>query len=355
MYALIAAVPILFTVVTMVGFNWPAKRALPTAWLIACLVSGTIWKMGILEMGARTVAGFLSAFETLCIIFGAILLMNVLKQSGAMASINSIFSNITRDARIQAVLVGYIFAGFIEGTAGFGTPAALAAPILISLGFPPLAAAAVCLIYNSTPVVPGPVGVPTLTAAQTIESSVAHLGGDPDQFLTMLTRWSCIPHLIGGFFIIILGVAVLVKVFGKRKSFRDVLPVIPFCLFTGCVLGVIYLTMAFFAGAELTSMVAFLGSLPILIFAVKKGFLVPKDVWTFDGVEEWGDKTWMSTQEVASVKSKGMSAVMAWLPYVIIGIFLVLSRVAVFKIKPVLNDEPFIIHIKNILGFEDIN
>ncbi len=355
MYALIAAVPILFTVVTMVGFNWPAKRALPAAWLIACLVSGTLWKMGFLEIGARTIAGFLSAFETLCIIFGAILLMNVLKQSGAMASINSIFSNITRDARIQAILVGYIFAGFIEGTAGFGTPAALAAPILISLGFPPLAAAAVCLIYNSTPVVPGPVGVPTLTAAQTIESSVTHLGGDPDKFLTMLTRWSCIPHLIGGFIIIILGVAVLVKVFGKKKSFKDVLPVIPFCLFTGCLLGVIYLTMAFFAGAELTSMVAFLGSLPILIFAVKKGFLVPKDVWTFDGMEEWGDKSWMSTQEVASVKSKGMSAVMAWLPYVVIGIFLVLSRVAVFRIKPILNDEPFIIHIRNILGFEDIS
>mgnify|MGYP002227965337 CR=1 FL=1 len=81
--------------------------------------------------------------------------MNVLKQSGAMASINNIFSNITKDARIQAILVGYVFAGFIEGAAGFGTPAALSAPILISLGFPPLAAAAVCLIYNSTPVCPG--------------------------------------------------------------------------------------------------------------------------------------------------------------------------------------------------------
>ena len=45
MYALIAAVPILFTVVTMVGFNWPAKRALPSAWLIACLVSGFFWKI----------------------------------------------------------------------------------------------------------------------------------------------------------------------------------------------------------------------------------------------------------------------------------------------------------------------
>ena len=168
MYALIAAVPILLTIVFMVGFNWPAKRALPVAWGAACVVAGFVWKMGVLEIGAQTIAGFLSAFETLCIIFGAILLMNVLKQSGAMASINKVFSNITKDARIQAVVVGYVFAGFIEGAAGFGTPAALAAPILISLGFPPLAAASVCLIYNSTPVCPGPVGVPTLTASSTV-------------------------------------------------------------------------------------------------------------------------------------------------------------------------------------------
>ena len=131
MYALIAAIPIFLTVILMVGFNWPAKRALPASWLIACFVAGFIWKMGILEIGAQTLAGFLSAFETLAIIFGAILLMNVLKQSGAMASINNIFSNITKDARIQAILVGYVFAGFIEGAAGFGTPAALSAPILI--------------------------------------------------------------------------------------------------------------------------------------------------------------------------------------------------------------------------------
>ena len=60
--------------------------------------------MGILEIGAQTLAGFLSAFETLSIIFGAILLMNVLKQSGAMASINNIFSNITKDAGFKQSL-----------------------------------------------------------------------------------------------------------------------------------------------------------------------------------------------------------------------------------------------------------
>ncbi|SHK14682.1 L-lactate permease [Hespellia stercorisuis] len=355
MYAIIAAVPILLTVVFMVGFNWPAKRALPVSWFCACLVAGFIWKMGALEIGAQTIAGFLSAFETLCIIFGAILLMNVLKQSGAMAAINRIFSNITKDARIQAVIVGYVFAGFIEGAAGFGTPAALAAPILISLGFPPLAAAAVCLIYNSTPVCPGPVGVPTLTASATVADAVKNLGGDPDKFTMLLTKWTCIPHMIGGFAIIILGLCVLCKIFGKNKTFKDVVPAIPFCLFTGGVIAVIYLTMAIFAGPELTSMVAFLGSLPIVIFAAKKGFLMPKEVWTFEGMQKWGDKSWMSTKAISETRDKGMSAIKAWLPYIIIGIVLVLTRVAVFKIKPILNDEPFILHVDHIFGFENIN
>lgn len=355
MYAIIAAVPILLTIVFMVGLNWPAKRALPVAWLAACGVSGIVWKMGALEIGARTIAGFLSAFETLCIIFGAILLMNVLKQSGAMTAINKIFSNITKDARIQAIIVGYVFAGFIEGAAGFGTPAALAAPILISLGFPPLAAASVCLIYNSTPVCPGPVGVPTLTASSTVASAVAKLGGDPDKFTQLLTKWTCIPHMIGGFAIIILGICILCKVFGKRKTLRDVLPVIPFCLFTGVVVGSIYIVMALFTGPELVSMTAFLGALPILIFAAKKGFLMPKEVWTFEGMEEWGDPTWMSSQKVRSSKDKGMKAAKAWLPYIFIGILLVLTRVAVFGLKEILNNEPFILHVNHILGFEDIN
>ena len=149
MYSLIAALPILLCVILMVAFGWPAKRAMPLAYLAAASEAGFLWKMQGVRIAGGTVLGFLSALEILLIIFGAILLMNVLKLSGAMASINRLFSHITRDARLQCVLIGCVFAGFIEGSAGFGTPAALAAPILISLGFPPLAAATVCLIYNS--------------------------------------------------------------------------------------------------------------------------------------------------------------------------------------------------------------
>ncbi len=355
MYALIASIPILTTVILMVFFGWPAKRALPLAWILAAVIAAAVWGMGVKEIAARTIGGFLGAFETICIIFGAILLMNVLKMSGAMVTINHIFSRVTRDARIQAVIVGYLFGGFIEGVAGFGTPAALGAPILISLGFPPLAAASVCLIYNSTPVCPGPVGVPTLTGANMVAEAVKGLGGDPDKFTRLLTIFTCIPHMIGGIAVIIMGVAVLCKVFGRNKSFKDVLPVIPFCLFIGGVLGTVYILMAIIAGPELVTMTAFLTAMVVAVISARKGFLVPKEKWTFEGVEEWGEDEWQSAQHIRDARDTHLRIRYSLLPYLIICVILFLTRVDAFGIKAILNSEPFILHIDNILGFEEID
>ncbi|BDF77395.1 transporter, lactate permease (LctP) family [Pyramidobacter piscolens W5455] len=354
MYALIAAVPILLTIVFMVFMNWSAKRSLIISWLAAFAVACSVWGMGIGEAAARTVAGFLASFETSAIIFGAILLMNVLKQSGAMASINGMFSGITEDARLQAIIVGYCFAGFIEGAAGFGTPAALGAPILISLGFPPLAAAAICLVCNSTPVNPGPVGVPLLTASKVVADAVKHLGGDPEKFTTVLTRWVCIPNMIGGLFIIMAVVFMMCKAFGKNRSFRDAVPAVPFCLLTGVVVGSIYIVMSFFAAPELISMTAFLGGMIVMMFCAKKGVCVPKKVWTFDGYKEWGEPSWQSTTVVTSVKDKSMKPLLAWTPYIVIGVILVLTRLNAFGLKTLFNNDPFILRVGNILGFEGI-
>lgn len=352
-YALIAALPIILTVFLMLGPGWPAKRVMPLSWLITCLLGMFVWDMGGKEVLARSLAGFLSAFETICIIFGAIFLMNVLRKSGAMTAINHAFSGITKDARVQAVMVGYLFAGFIEGVAGFGTPAALGAPILISLGFPPLAAASVCLIYNSTPVCPGPVGVPTLTGASVVRAAVEQLGGSGDKFTHLLTVWTCIPHMIGGVLVIIMGVAVLCKVFGPNKSFRDVLPALPFCLFTGGVISVIYISMAIFAGPELVTMTAFLGTLLVTVFAAKKGFLMPKEPMVFENRKEASARQAVARNSEETAKTLGIRR--AALPYVLICILLFLTRVDAFGIKKIISSDPFILHIHNILGFENIN
>lgn len=326
MYALIAFIPIIVTVVLMVAFNWPAKRALPLAWILACVIAFAVWKMNIHDMAACTITGFLSAFETLVIIFGAILIMNTLKRSGAMSAINGMFKGVTKDARILAIIIGWVFGAFIEGAAGFGTPAALAAPLLISVGFPPLAAAIVALICNSTPVCYGAVGTPTNTAFATVKDAVAAGGADPDTWKMALTKWSAISMAVGAFFIVFVAVCVLVKLFGKNKSFKDALPCIPFIIFTVAVFDIIYLLIATFIGPELVSLVAAVITLFVSIGAAKAGFLQPKETWTFTPEETW-DRSWLSTTEVPEPKVSDMPLLKAFTPYIIIIAILVATRV----------------------------
>lgn len=326
MYALIAFVPIIVTVILMVGFNWSAKRALPLAWGLACLIAFAVWKMDVRDMAAYTLTGFLSAFETLVIIFGAILIMNTLQRSGAMSAINGMFKGVTQDARILAVIIGWVFGAFIEGAAGFGTPAALVAPLLISVGFPPLAAAMVALIYNSTPVCFGAVGTPTNTAFTTVRDAITALGDDPAAWLQALTRWSAFSMAIGAFFIVFVAVCMLVKLFGRNRSFRDALPCIPFILFTVAVFDVVYLLVAYCIGPELVSLTAALVTLFVSLGAAKAGFLQPKQVWTFAEKESW-DPSWLSTTEVPEPKRNHMPLAKAFLPYLIILAVLVATRV----------------------------
>ncbi|MCI1966837.1 MAG: L-lactate permease [Oscillospiraceae bacterium] len=354
MYALIACIPIVVVIVLMVALNWPAKHALPLAWVLAVIFGLAVWKMSFQGVAAYTVAGFLNALEILFIIYGAILIMNTMKHSGAMSAINRMFNGLTPDARIQAIIIGFIFGAFIEGAAGFGTPAALAGPLLISVGFPPLAAAITALIYNTTPVPYGAVGTPTNMAYSVVKDSVTGRGGNGEAWKMALSKWTAIPHAIGGLIIVFLGVCILVKLFGKNKSFKDALPVIPFCLFTSIEFSVIYIIIATFVGPEITSLVAAIITLFTLLAITKKGFLQPKEVWTFAKKEEW-DKSWLSTVELPETKASDMPLLKAWAPYFIIAIWLVISRIPSIGIKAVLNKAPFILPIKNILGVEGLN
>ena len=322
MYALIAFIPIILTVVLMTGFSWSAKKALPLAWAITFVSAIALWKMTPVHAIGYTLTGFLSAFEVLVIIFGAILIMNTLSRSGAMSAINRMFTGITPDARLQAIIIGFIFGAFIEGAAGFGTPAALCAPLLISVGFPPLAAAIVALEFNSIPVPFGAVGTPTNTAFTTVMSALQN----PDGWKTAFTQWTAIPMAICAPIILMMGIGILCKLFGKNKKFSDVIPVIPFIIYVSLVFDIFYILIATFVGPELTSLVSAAITLFVVIFTTKKGFLVPKDVWTFDKKDQW-DKSWLNVTDVPEPKTSEMSLVKAWLPYVIIAAILVTTRV----------------------------
>lgn len=352
--ALIASFPILLVIVLMIAFNKPAKVALPIGWAATLLIALFYWRQDATTAFAWALDGFLEAIGTLVIILGAILIMNTLKHSGAVTAIQRVFNNVNPDRRIQAIIVGYVFGAFIEGAAGFGTPAALAAPLLISFGFPPLCAAVVALIYNSVPVCFGAVGTPTNTAATIVSQAVTDLGGEAEAYKMALTKYSAISQATCGLFIVFFGIFIMCKLFGKNKSGKDALAALPFALFTAVVFNVFFLIMATFFGPEFPSLVGAIITLFIVIVAAKKGFLCPKEVWDFEPREKW-DADWLSKQEVKKDVDNGMSAVLAWIPYVLIALILVATRLNWFGLKTLLTGSAFKVGIKNILGIEKVN
>jgi lactate permease len=233
MYAFLAFIPILVTIVLMTVFNWGAKKALPIAWAIAAVVGLTAWNIDLINVLGFSLFGVFKALDVLIIIFGAILILNTLKQSGAMATINNGFNGITKDRRIQVLIIAWMFAAFIEGAAGFGTPAALAGPLLVGLGFPPLAAAMVALILNSTPVAFGAVGTPVIGAMGTLSTNLNAIGADPALFQMELTKWTAFGHAIVGTFIPLIALGLMTRFFGKNKSFKEGIKVAPFAIFAG--------------------------------------------------------------------------------------------------------------------------
>ena len=316
MLAIVAVVPILLAVVLMSVFNQSAKKALPIAWLAAALTGLFVWKIKIINVLAFSFFGMLKAVDLLLIIFGAILILNTLKQSGAMSSISHGFYGISGDRRVQAVIIGWMFGAFIEGAAGFGTPAALAAPLLVGLGFPPLAAAMATLIFNTTPVAYGAVGTPTLAAIAQVEPYLA--GGDAAAFGQELTRWVAGLHGAIGLFMPLVGLCMITLFFGEKRSVKPALKAAPFALFAGFCFVLPMNIFAWLMGPELASMLAGFLGLIVVVFAAQKKFLTPKDSWDF------ADK--YKPEAMPQDLKAEMPLAKAWLPYVIIAALLVITR-----------------------------
>ena len=123
------------------------------------------WEMSFNRI-LSTFQGLIITIGILWIIFGAIMLLNTLKYSGAIKEIRENFANISSDRRIQVILIAWLFGCFIEGASGFGTPAAVVAPLMVAVGFPPLAAVVFGMMIQSTPVSFGAVGTPLLVGVQ---------------------------------------------------------------------------------------------------------------------------------------------------------------------------------------------
>ncbi|SDL09079.1 lactate permease [Maridesulfovibrio ferrireducens] len=361
--ALVALVPIALALILMVGMRWPATKAMPVAWLSCAIGAIAVWNLPAAYVAALTLQGFVTATGILIIVFGAIIILYTLKYSGGMETIQYGFQGITRDPRIQVLIIGYMFAAFIEGAAGFGTPAALAAPLLLSLGFPPLAAVVMCLVFNSFPVTFGAVGTPVIIGFKyltgLVETAVAT--GAPgvnfssmEMFDKLVSQWATLMHLPMIYILPIFMLGFMTRYFGKNRCWSEGFGAWKFCLFSSTAFSVPYLLTAWLVGPEFPSLIGGLVGLGIIIVGAKNGFCMPSTSWSFGPMSEW-DAEWtgsVSAENGGEFKAH-MSQFRAWTPYVLIGLILVVTRIPELGLKGMLAGVS--IPFTNILGFESVN
>lgn len=333
--SLLALLPILVVGVLLAGLRWPAKRAMPVGFVVVVLVALFAWEMSATAIAASVVQGLLLALTLLYIVFGALLLLETLTKSGAMATIRAGFTSISPDRRVQAIIIGWLFGSFIEGASGFGTPAAVVAPLLLALGFPAMAAVMVGLIIQSTPVSFGAVGTPILVGVSgglsgsgAVEERTTVLGIQFPELLERIGLQVALIHAAIGTLIPLFLACMLCGFFGERKRFADGLAIWPFALFAAFAMTVPSVTVAAVLGPEFPSLLGGLTGLVIVMFASSRGFLMPKKTWDFPARERWA-ANWMGSlapEDEKGVAGPKMSIWLAWTPYVIVAALLVLSR-----------------------------
>ena len=237
--ALLALFPILAAAIMLVGFRMPARTAMPISFLLTAIIAWAGWDIPIEQIGASSIQGLFITFDILVIIFGAIVLLNLLKYSGGLSVIRRGFTDVSTDRRVQVIIIAWLFGSFIEGAAGFGTPAAIVAPLLVGLGFPAMASVMLGLMVQSTAVTFGAVGTPILVGVTngidsvelTAQLAAAELSFG--EYIQIITSQAAILHAITGTFMPTIMVCMMTRFFGKNKSWKEGLSMLPFTIFGG--------------------------------------------------------------------------------------------------------------------------
>jgi lactate permease len=331
--ALLALLPIVTVFGLIVLFRWPATRAMPVSFVITCLLAFFIWKTPLHQMAAASLDGIITAASILYIVLGAILLLNLQEESGAIVAIRGSMFLISSDRRVQAIIIAFLFGSFIEASAGFGTPAAVAAPILVAIGFPAMAAVMVSLIIQSTCVSFGAIGTPILIGINSglsgqmeVSNYLNGMNMDFAVYLKAIGGKVAIIHGITGTLIPLILVVMMTRFFGQNKKWREGLSIFPFALFAGLCFTVPYTLTGVFLGPEFPSLFGSLLGLLIVIPLARSGFLMPKKTWDFPPNETWPAEWIGHTVEKKVSTGPGMSIFRAWLPYMLVALFLLLSR-----------------------------
>jgi len=291
--ALIAAVPI-FVLLYLIGIKRkPAWMAALAGLGATLLLAGAVYRMpfGMLFSSIFYGAAF-GLFPIGWVVFSAILLYRVTVESGRFGMLKDSVGHLTDDGRLQMMLVAFAFGAFIEGCAGFGTPVAVAATMLIGLGFSPFMSAAVCLLANTAPVAFGSIAVPITTLAVTTGLPIERLSAGVGRICAPISLF--IP-------------AYMIAVMCGWTGLRGVLPAAAVC---GAAFAATQFFVSNFIGPQLTDILASMAAIGALIVLFR--FWKPRDKFDFGHLPP--SKVVHSKREL----------VLAWAPYILLVIMVLL-------------------------------
>ncbi len=261
--ALVVAIPICFLFWALAVKRMKGHVAGLITLLLTIIISVLVYRMPISAALSASALGMVTGlFPIGWIILTAVFLFNLTVESGQFEVIKSSISSLSPDRRIQALLIAFSFSAFMEGVAGQGAPVAVAAAMLIGLGFPPLPAAVICLVANTPPVPFGPVGVPTMM--------MATVTGIP---ATTMARAIGIDMALMALIIPFFMLVVMV-------GYKHAKEVIPAALVAGISYGATSLVISTYFGPELPAITASVVSLLSLVVFIR--FWQPKTTWTFE-------------------------------------------------------------------------
>jgi lactate permease len=323
LYVAAAVVPVLWVLVALVVLRMAAPVALGVGALLTGLLAYGLWGVPLVHLAAACTEAWIIALSLLLIVFGALVLMATLEQTQAMAGIRAGFHRLSPDHRVQALVVGWLFVAFMEGASGFGTPAAIAAPLLVGLGFPAMAAVVLALIADAAPVSFGALGTPVLVGltqglAPQAQHWVAHTY--PLAIGIDLLAASGLPLLMLG---------ILTRYFGAAASWREGLALWPLALAAGVAFTLPAWVLARTLGPEFPSVLGALVGLMALVLMIRAGIWQPSVVWRLPEQSSPGLQAALPALPTVVVPGLWRS----WAPYAGLLILLLLTRLDSLPLK----------------------
>ena len=308
---LAAALPIFLLLATLALLEWKAQWAALTGLAAALLISIIVYGMPAETAFATAVYGAAyGLFPIGWIILNAVFLYSLTVETGQFEIVKRTVAGLSADRRIQALLIAFSFGAFIEGAAGFGTPVAITAALLMGLGFTPLYAAGLSLIANTAPVAYGAIGTPILTLGVVT-------GIDPQLLSAMAGRQLPIVSVIVP--------AWLVVTMSGWTGLRGAWPAVLVC---GGSFAVVQFLWSNFVGPELVDIMGGLVSLGCL--ATFCTWWKPAHTWDFPGASPVAALAGAAIPRTAMVR--------AWMPWVFLSVFV--TAWGIGPIKAFLNGGP---------------